>query len=307
MNILLTGGAGFIGSNIADAYAKIGHKVIVIDNLKTGLKKNIRGKCEFINADIFNDDLDELLSDCKIDVINHHAANIDLRKSVSDPIYDAKINIYGSLNLLEFAKKRNIKKIIYASTGGSVYGEQQYFPADEKHPLNPQTPYAISKLAVEHYLHFYKKFYGIEYVILRYSNVYGERQGVTGEAGVISIFIRTILSGRQPQIFGDGLNTRDFVYVRDVAEANIKALDFKGSTTLNISSGKETSIIDVYDIIRFNLNSDINKTHKDPIEGEQSRSVLSNSAAREILGWEPGFSLNEGLFNTCEWFRNNVQ
>jgi len=304
MNILLTGGAGFIGSNIADAYSSMGHEVIIIDNLKTGHKKNLSGKCKFINADIFNDNLDELLRNYKIDIINHHAANIDLRKSVSDPLYDARTNIYGSLNLLEFAKKRNIKKIIYASTGGSVYGEQQYYPADEKHPLNPQTPYAISKLAVEYYLHFYKRFYGIDYNILRYSNVYGERQGLTGEAGVISIFIKKFLSGDQPLIFGDGSNTRDFVYVKDVSEANIKALDFNGSLTLNISSGKETSINNVCEKIKFILNSDRNKQHADPIEGEQSRSVLSNSAAKKILGWEPSFTLKEGLFNTCEWFRS---
>lgn len=306
MNILLTGGAGFIGSNIADAYTGRGHKVIIIDNLKTGLEKNLCYNCEFVNADIFSDDLDKILRGYDINIINHHAANIDLRKSITDPLYDARINIYGSLNLFEFARRRNINKIIYASSGGSVYGTQQYYPADEKHPVNPQTPYAISKLAVEHYLHFYKKIHGINYIILRYSNVYGERQGLTGEAGVISIFIRKLLSGGKPLIFGNGTNTRDFLYVKDAAFANLKALDYNGSTTLNISSGKETCINDVYEEIKSNLNSEMSRSHTDPVEGEQARSVLSNSAAKGILGWEPEFTLNEGLKNTCEWFRNNL-
>lgn len=306
MNILLTGGAGFIGSNIADAYTRLGHKVIILDNLKSGTRENLCFNCDFINGDIFKEDLDKLLTDYEIDVINHHAANIDLRYSITDPLYDARNNILGSLNLLEFAKRRNINKIIFASSGGSVYGTQQYYPADEKHPVNPQTPYAISKLAVEHYLHFYKKFHGINYIILRYSNVYGERQGLTGEAGVISIFIRKLLSCGKPLIFGDGTNTRDFLYVRDAALANLKALDYNGSATLNISTGIETSINEVYEEIKSNLNSDMNRSHTDPVEGEQARSVLSNSTAAEILGWKPEFTLTEGLKNTCEWFRNNL-
>jgi UDP-glucose 4-epimerase len=306
MNVLLTGGAGFIGSNIADAYIKKGHRVIILDNLHSGRKENLNNGCKFINADIFSDDLEKLLAGFEIEVINHHAANIDLRKSVTDPVYDARININGTLNILEFAKKRNIRKIVYASSGGSVYGEQQYFPADENHNTNPQTPYAISKLAAEQYLRFYKKFFGIDYIILRYSNVFGERQGLKGEAGVISIFIKKMLAGEQPVIFGDGSNTRDFLYVKDAVDANIKALDYNGSTALNISSGEETNIGDLYNRIKHILDSDKNIMHADPIEGEQPRSVLSNSAAKEELGWEPSFTLDEGLKNTCEWFRSNM-
>jgi UDP-glucose 4-epimerase len=305
MNVLLTGGAGFIGSHIADAYIKKGHGVIIIDNLHSGRKENLNRGCKFIEADIFSDNLEKFLADFEIDAINHHAANIDLRKSITDPVYDARININGTINILEFAKKKNIRKIVFASSGGSVYGDQQYFPADENHNTNPQTPYAISKLAAEQYLRFYKKFFGIDYIILRYSNVFGERQGLTGDAGVISIFIKKMLAGEQPLIFGNGLNTRDFLYVKDVVEANLKALDFNGSASLNISSGKETNIRDLYEEIRHILDSDKNRMHAKPIEGEQPRSVLSNSAAKEILEWEPVFTLEEGLKNTCEWFRSN--
>lgn len=305
MNVLLTGGAGFIGSNIAEEYAKLGHKVTILDNLSSGRLENIGENIQFIKCDLSSDDIESKIKGQKFEVINHHAASIDLRKSISDPYHDARINILGSINILEFARKNNIKKIIYASSGGSVYGEQIYFPADENHLLNPLSPYAISKLTTEYYIHYYKKYFGIDFVILRYSNVFGEKQGLTGEAGVISIFIKKILNGASPVIFGDGNNTRDFIYVKDVVSANVKSLNFSKCGTFNISSGIEIKVIDVCKKIIKLSGLNIEIRYSDAIKGEQQRSVLSNKAAKDILGWEPVYSLEAGLGNTLEWFRKN--
>ncbi|MBI5325183.1 MAG: NAD-dependent epimerase/dehydratase family protein [Ignavibacteriae bacterium] len=224
MKILVTGGAGFIASHITDAYINAGHDVFIIDNFSSGRKENVNHKATLIEMDINDEKVDELFKIEKFDIINHHAAQMDVRFSVDNPRFDATTNILGSLNLYESAKKYGVKKVIFASTGGAVYGEQDYFPADENHPTSPCSPYGIAKLANEKYLFYYKQIFGMEHVIFRYVNVYGPRQNPHGEAGVVAIFINKMLSGNQPVINGDGLNTRDYVFVEDVVKANLLAL-----------------------------------------------------------------------------------
>ncbi|MBI3600377.1 MAG: SDR family NAD(P)-dependent oxidoreductase, partial [Nitrospinae bacterium] len=214
MNILITGGAGFIASHIADRYVKEGYRVIVVDNLITGKLKNLNPDAKFYKCDIRDKKgLEDIFRENKIDCVNHHAAQMDVRRSVDDPIYDGDVNILGSLNLLQLAVKYRIQRFIFASTGGAVYGEQEYFPADEKHPQNPLSPYGISKLAVEKYLYFHKTTHNLNYTVLRYANVYGPRQDPHGEAGVVAIFSKKILKGEQPVINGDGGQTRDYTFV----------------------------------------------------------------------------------------------
>ncbi len=306
MNILITGGAGFIGSNVCDGYIKAGHKVFVIDNLSNGNEINLKSEVIFYNKDIYKDDLEFIFKENKIDVINHHAAQVDLRYSIKNPLFDARINIEGSLKLLDLSVKYKIKKFIFASSGGSIYGEQKEFPATEEHTIAPISPYGITKSAIENYILFYNKFYGLNYIILRYSNAYGERQGCKGETGVISIFCQSILNNKQPVIFGSGLNTRDFIYVKDIVKANLFALDYSSSNVFNISSNNEITINILTDLIVSHLNPDIGIIHSEGIEGEQRRSILSNSKANRILGWKPTYTLEEGLGLTCEWFKKNA-
>jgi UDP-glucose 4-epimerase len=305
MNILITGGAGFIGSSICDEYVKAGHKVFVLDNLSNGNDKFIGNDVVFLNNDIYTDDLEFIFSDNDIDVVNHHAAQIDLRYSIKNPLFDARINIEGSLKLIDLAAKYKIKKFIFASSGGSIYGEQKEFPATEEHKIAPISPYGITKSTIENYLIFYKKFYGLNYVTLRYSNAYGERQGSRGEAGVISIFCQSLLNGKSPFIFGDGLNTRDFVYVKDIVRANLLSLDYSGSDAFNISSCEETTVKSLAELIQKYLETNTKIEFGNEIQGEQKRSILSNSKADKLLGWKPLYKLEDGLKLTCDWFKKN--
>ena len=249
MKILVTGCAGFIGSHLVDKLIESGHDVVIIDNLSSGILSNVNTKAKFFNMNIADDNIKELFSEFNFEIIYHLASQIDLNLSVKDPVSDAETNIIGTLNLLQNSVKSGVRKFIFSSSGGAIYGEQTSFPANESHPAKPQSPYGISKLTVEKYLDFYNNIYGLKYFILRYSNVYGPRQNLNGECGVVSIFCRKILSGKQPLINGDGLQTRDFVYVDDVVKANIMVLDYNESKILNISSGKETTINELYQII----------------------------------------------------------
>lgn len=305
MNILITGGAGFIGSNVCDEYIKAGHKVFVLDNLSNGNETNLRKDITFFNKDIYQDDLEFIFKENNIDVVNHHAAQIDLRYSIKNPLFDARINIEGSLKLLELSVKYKISKFIFASSGGSIYGEQKSFPATEEHLIAPISPYGITKSTIENYILFYNKFYGLNFVILRYSNAYGERQGSKGEAGVISIFCKNILNDKSPVIFGNGLNTRDFIYVKDIVNANLLALNYSGNDTFNISSNKEISIKSIAELIISNLNPKADIIFGEEIIGEQRRSILSNTKANKLLGWEPIYKFEDGLKLTCEWFKIN--
>jgi UDP-glucose 4-epimerase len=300
----VTGGAGFIGSHIVDRLIAEGYEVVIVDNLSSGNERNINKKAKFFKLDIQDLQLEYLFQKEKPDYVNHHAAQIDVRRSVSDPIFDAKINVLGTLNILQNCIKYKVNKIIFASSGGAVYGEQELFPASETHPLRPISPYGISKLVVEHYLYYYKAVHGLDYTALRYANVCGPRQDPFGEAGVVTIFIQKILNGEQPVINGDGEQTRDFVYVGDVVEANILAMNNNISCReFNIGTGVETSVNQIFKYLKEILNSSIENKYGPPKQGEQKRSVLDFSRARETLYWEPRNSLLDSLRSTCEYFK----
>ncbi len=307
MNILVTGGAGFIGSHITDKYLEEGHSVVVVDNLSTGLKENVNPKAIFYKLDVAQDNLSEIFDNHQIEIVNHHAAQIDLRKSLDDPVFDMKVNIEGSLKLFEISCKHKIKKIIFASSGGAVYGEQESYPADEKHPENPISPYGISKLSVEKYLKYYADKYNIRTICLRYSNVYGPGQNPKGEAGVVSIVCQKILKGQKPVINGDGEQTRDFVFVNDVVFANLLALNYGNTDIFNISTKIETSVNRIFDIINKNFGNIYRKTHNAEIFGEVKRSLIDNNKALSYLKWNPAFNIEKGLEITCEWFRKNIK
>ena len=299
VKVLITGGAGFIGSHVVDKYLDNDYEVVVLDNLSTGNLKNLNNKdIEFINKDICDDDLN--LED--IDIVIHHAAQINVRTSVEKPVYDGNINVLGTLNILEKMRKYDVKKIIFASSGGAVYGEPQYMPVDEKHPVAPMSPYGLSKFCGEEYIKLYNRLYGIEYTILRYANVFGERQDPMGEAGVISIFIDKIMNNQRPTIFGDGNQTRDFVYVGDVANANLMALNWKNEI-VNIGTGKETSVNELYNVIANELNYNYKPIYDKPREGEVYRIALNINKAGE-LGWKPTVDLKEGIKRTVEWMKS---
>lgn len=303
MKILITGGAGFIGSNIADRYLELGHEVVIVDNLVTGQRENIPPAATFYVIDITDKALAEVFEKERPDVVSHQAAQMDVRKSVADPIYDATVNVLGSLNVLENSVKHGVKKFIFASTGGAIYGEQDYFPADEEHPLRPLSPYGITKLTTEKYLYFYQHTYGLKYTILRYANVYGPRQNPHGEAGVVAIFTTRMLKGEQPIINGDGLQTRDYTYVGDVVKANELALTGGDNRIYNVGTGVETDVNTLFRLLRELTGANIKEVHGEAKPGEQRRSVLDNSRIRKELGWEPSVTLEEGLRRTVAFFR----
>lgn len=303
MNILVTGGAGFIASHIVDKYLEFGHNVIVIDNLSTGRLENLNPKAKFYQMDITDPMIEQIFKSTSIDVVNHHAAQIDVRISVANPLFDAKVNIVGGINLYECCRKYGVKKIIFASSGGTIYGEQKYFPADENHPLQPCSPYGISKLTNEKYLYYYKEIFGIKFVALRYANVYGPRQNPHGEAGVIAIFSKKFLKNEQPVINGDGKNTRDYVFIDDVVEANVLALDEKLSGSFNIGTGVEHDVITIFNALK-KISSSKHKPVFGPAKsGEQRRSCLDFRLFQKLTGWTPKTSLEEGLTHTVEFFK----
>ena len=304
MKVLVTGGAGFIGSNIVDALILAGHDVVVIDNLYMGRMKNLNPKAKFYLMDLRADELEKVFALEKFDVVYHEAAQMDVRRSVENPIFDAQVNVLGTLNVLQNSVKNGVKKVVFASTGGAIYGEQDYFPADEEHPNRPVSPYGITKLTVEKYLYFYKLTYGLQHVILRYANVYGPRQNPHGEAGVVAIFIEKMLIGEQPIINGDGKQTRDFVFVEDVVRANLLAIDYPESDVFNVGTAIETDVNTIFRELNKIVGKNIPETHGPAKEGEQQRSVINYSKAKERLGWEPKVSLQEGLRKTVNYFKN---
>lgn len=303
MRILVTGGAGFIGSHVVDAYIAAGHDVFVVDDLSTGKRENLNPRARFIHADILDLSVRKLIGAEKIDVVNHHAAQMDVRRSVADPLFDARVNLLGMLNVLEGAREAKVKKIIFSSSGGTVYGEQEVYPADENHPTKPICPYGVSKRAGEHYLYFYSAEYGIPYVALRYANIYGPRQDPHGEAGVVAIFMLRLLADTQPIINGDGKQTRDYVFVADVARANVVALQADYCGPINIGTSMETDVNQLFHHLRTLTNSSLPEMHGPAKPGEQRRSALAWNRAREVLGWRPEVGLEEGLRHTVEFFR----
>jgi UDP-glucose 4-epimerase len=306
MNILVTGGAGFIGSHIVDAYVAEGHRVVVVDDLSSGRKENLNPAAKFYHLDIRSDDLGKVFQRERIDVVNHHAAQMDVRRSVADPKFDASVNVIGGLNVFEHARMRGVQKIVFSSTGGAIYGEQDYFPADEEHPLRPLSPYGITKLCTEKYLFYYKEIHSIDHVILRYANVYGPRQNPHGEAGVIAIFASKMAAGEQPLINGAGTQTRDYTFVGDVVRANVAALRASGSNIYNVGTGVENDVNKLFRVLREHLGALSEERHGPAKAGEQMRSVISYKKIERELGWRPGTALDEGLKITADYFRLRV-
>lgn len=305
MKVLVTGGAGFIGSHIVDKLMQQGCEVVIVDNLSSGKKHNINNKARFYHVDIQSQELQTIFEKETPDYVSHQAAQIDVRRSVSDPIFDASINVLGTLNILENCIRNGVKKIIFASSGGAVYGEQESFPATEMHLTRPVSPYGVTKLAVEFYLHYYRVVHGLDYVALRYSNVYGPRQDPFGEAGVVAIFIQKMLNGEQPVINGDGEQTRDFIYVEDVAMANILALTNDVSENiLNIGTSVETTVKQLFFSLRDIVKSPLYEKYGLAKQGEQRRSVITYEKAERVLGWKPQTPLVNGLRNTVDYFLN---
>jgi UDP-glucose 4-epimerase len=305
LKILVTGGAGFIASHIVDAYLNLGHEVTIIDNLSTGRRENLNTRATFVEGDIRDTNkVRGVFDSTKFDIVSHHAAQMDVRRSVNDPVYDASVNIVGVLNILESCMKSGVQRFVFASSGGAIYGEQDYFPADERHPTRPISPYGVAKLTTENYLFYYKTVFGLDSVCLRYANVYGPRQNPEGEAGVVAIFTSKMLASEQPVINGDGKQTRDYVFVRDVVQANVLALESKGTDIFNIGTGVEADVNTLFHHLKNATGSRAEEIHGPGKKGEQQRSVLDARKITGSLGWKPSVSLEEGLSQTVEYFKS---
>lgn len=305
MKILVTGGAGFIASHIVDRYIELGHDVIVVDNLSSGRKDFINKKASFYNIDIREkENIERVFADEQPDILNHHAAQISVRNSVTDPLNDAQVNILGLLNLLEAGRKNGLKKVVIASSGGVVYGEAKTIPTPEDYePKNPLSPYGVSKLTSEKYLYYYFKNYNIPYMALRYANVYGPRQNPHGEAGVVAIFSLKMLKGERPTINGDGNQTRDYIYITDVVDVNVKALNIKHQGSINIGTSQETNVNQLYEMLKAVAKNNLSPLYAPSRKGEQRRSCLDITYAREKIEWKPEINLNNGLNLTYQYFK----
>lgn len=301
--VCITGGAGFIGSHLADAFLASGRRVLVIDDLSSGRREHVPPGAELAVLDVRSREAAERLERDGIDLLVHHAAQMDVRRSVADPVFDADVNVLGGLNLLEAARRGGVRQVIFASTGGAIYGEQEAFPAGEGHPVRPVSPYGVSKLALERYLYYYHVTYGMAVTCLRYANVYGERQNPHGEAGVVAIFLDRLLAGRRPTINGAGLQTRDYVHVSDVVRANIAALGVPGFHVFNVGTGVETSVVELYRGLAAAVGSRLEAEHGPPKPGEQQRSVIDATRLQRELGVPVPIPLAAGLARTVDWFR----
>jgi len=303
MKILVTGGAGFIGSHLVDALIQRGYQAVVVDNLSTGRLENINPAATFYQADICNSELEGIFEKERPEFVNHQAAQTVIQKSNEDPAFDARQNILGSLNLILQCLSFGVKKIVYASSAG-IYGEPEYRPVDENHPVAPISYYGISKHTVEHYLHLSHLQHSLSYVVLRYSNVYGPRQNTKGEAGVVAIFNRQMLHGERPTIFGEGDKTRDYVYIADVVMANLLTIEKSMNGVYNISTGLETSDKEMFDLLA-GLTGYQDNPHYAPVrKGEIYRISLDSSKARKEISWQPQFMLVEGLRETVNYYRS---
>jgi UDP-glucose 4-epimerase len=302
MNVLVTGGAGFIGSHIVDLLVEKGCTVSIVDNLSTGRPENINPGANFCNIDVRDPGLKEIVAREKPSAVIHLAAQVDVQRSLQDPHTDAEINIIGAVNLLDACSASGVGKVVYASTA-AVYGSPAYLPVDERHPVAPQSPYGLSKHTVEHYLRLYRDMHGINFTVLRFANVYGPRQDATGEGGVVAIFIDKLAKGVKPVIFGDGEQTRDFIYVKDVAAASLAALQQGDGGTFNVSTGKGLSVNYLYQALKALTGSIMEPLYQPPRPGDITHSTLSNARACVSLDWRPRYILMEGLRETVDFCR----
>jgi UDP-glucose 4-epimerase len=308
MRILVTGGAGFIGSQTVDALVAAGtHDVAVVDNLSAGKRDQINPRARFHQAEIRDAaEVARIVASEQPEVLLHFAAQMDVRRSVADPVFDAQVNLVGFLNLMEAARQHGLRRVVFSSTGGAIYGEQDTFPADESHPCRPVSPYGVAKFSTESYLFFYRAQYGIEYAAMRYANVYGPRQDPHGEAGVVAIFCGRLLEDRPVTIFGDGEQTRDYVYVGDVVRANLAAVASPVTGAINIGTGIETSVNQLYGTLAAVAASDRPPAYAPARPGEQQRSVIAAVRAARELGWQPEVTLQEGLQRTYRFFQERL-
>jgi UDP-glucose 4-epimerase len=307
LKILVTGAAGFVASYVADAYVNDGHEVVIVDDLSRGAKGNVNPKARFYVGDIRDREaIDKIFLLEKPSVVNHHAAQMDVRRGVREPLFDAQVNILGSLNLIESALAHGTKRFIYIASAGAGYGEPKHMPVPEDHPINPITPYGISKHTIEHYLFTFQFLYGLEYVVLRYGNVYGPRQSSHGEAGVFAIFSEQMLAGLQPVIYGDGSKVRDYIYVSDVVAANVAALTRGTNEIFNISTGVATTDLEVFQLVRDLLGKQVTPNYVARRPGEIDNICLDVSKAKSLLQWEPKVELSEGASNTVSYFQRKA-
>jgi UDP-glucose 4-epimerase len=307
VRILVTGGAGFIASHISDAFLKAGHEVLVVDNLSTGNRANLPSAARFAEVDIASPEIREVVREFQPEIVDHHAAHADVRQSVADPAYDARVNVLGTIGLIAASVEAGVRKFVFASSGGAIYGDPDMVPNDEQHPARPISPYAASKAAGEVYLEMFSRVHGLDYTILRYPNIYGPRQHpYTEEGQVVALFGRMMLEGRQPTIFGDGKQQRDFLYVGDVVDANLRALEAGSGGTFNLGHGVGVSVTQLAEALRplTGYTGEIGYAPARP--GEVYRIALDASRAREGLGWTPRTSLEEGLRQTVEWLRSTM-
>ncbi len=307
MKILVTGGAGFIGSHLIDALIKKNHRVFVIDNLSTGFKKNVNPKAKFHKTDLTDHKkIEAIIKKGKPEVIFHLAAQIDVRKSVADPVFDANSNILAGINLIKLASQYKVKKFIFSSTGGAIYGDTKNRPTGEKESEWPLSPYGIAKLTIDKFLNYYREIHGLNSVSLRYGNVFGPRQNPHGEAGVVAIFLNKMFRGEQPVINGDGRQTRDYVFVEDVVNANLLALkNFQKTGIYNVGAGKETDVNQLFREINRHFGDKFKESHGSAKIGEQKASCLSFAKIKKNFGWSPKTNFPNGIRKTFEWFREN--
>lgn len=304
MKILVTGGAGFIGSHIVDAYVAAGHQVTVLDDLSTGKKKNVNSQAKLVASDIRDPNISTLFAQERFEIVNHLAAQLDVRKSVLDPFFDASVNILGTLRLLECARSYGVRKFIFSSSGGTIYGECGKNPATEGDENRPESPYGFSKAAAERYIQFYGDTYKLPYTILRYANVYGPRQDPHGEAGVVAIFSGKVLKREPVTIYGDGNQERDYVFVRDVVAANVLALTKGENSVFNIATAVPTTVNTLYQKMCALEGIEGKPTFAPARTGELKRSVIAFDRAKKELGWKPASTLDQGLAETIKFFKN---
>jgi UDP-glucose 4-epimerase len=305
MRILITGGAGFIGSHVSRAYLAAGHEVAVADDLSSGRQKNLPAAAKFFQVDIRDTErLGRVFEEFRPAVVNHHAAQMDIRRSLREPLFDASVNVIGSLIVLELSVKHGVKRLIIASSGGAIYGEPKALPVREDAPEIPISHYGVTKLAVERYVNVYNNVYGIDFVILRYANVFGPRQNPRGEAGVVAVFAGQMLKGETPTIFGDGTKTRDYVFVEDIAEANLQALSRGEGGTCNLGCGAQISDYEIFDVIRRGVGFDKQPQYAPRRPGEIEHIALDSSRAALMLNWKPRTGLAEGIAKTIDHIRD---